>query len=495
MIWQGIQTFVSTLSSLAAKITGTAGAGYVDFPEQSIAPTAADSGAKKLYIDTAGLAKAVDSSGTVSPLNGSRTPDTFASHTGTALVTASTGSLPPSVMGEFQLFTGVGATERFEFEVVQGGDGVSRPMVDLPSNTNATWDANYVWIFAFAVYNGKLYAGNGGGSSSYPGIVYSYDGTSWANANIASGSGWSVNNLYVSSLVTYGGKLYAGTSRGSANGGSQIWSYNGTTWTNVTPGWTINNTTAASMCVYGGNLYVGTGCVSAQGGGEVWSYNGTTWTNTNLQLAPGWSTNNNYIYCMAIFNGNLYVGTISGSGASQVWVYNGATWANANIGWSANDVQCNSLAVYGGKLYAGSANTTSGASIYVTSNGSTWTAVSPAPGWGTANFQALSMAVCNGKLFVGTSNVGAQGAHVFTFDGSTWVDTNVVWASTQQYAYCMCVYHGTVYIGQSPLSGGAQVWSYSSYLPQMYVNGTNMYVNWNEGDCYPDYWRVRRISS
>ena len=65
-------------------------------------------------------------------------------------------------------------------------------------------------------------------------------------------------------------------------GGAQVWQYDGTTWTNVTPAWAAANTEALSMAVYGANLYVGT--VNSSGGAQVWQYNGTAWTNVTPEL-------------------------------------------------------------------------------------------------------------------------------------------------------------------------------------------------------------------
>jgi len=60
----------------------------------------------------------------------------------------------------------------------------------------------------------------------------------------------------------------------------------------------------SSMAVYG-NLYVGTENLTT--GTEIWQYNGTTWTQVNTNRfgdANNWGSNS-----MAIYNGNLYVGT------------------------------------------------------------------------------------------------------------------------------------------------------------------------------------------
>ena len=183
----------------------------------------------------------------------------YAAHTGTTLVTTSAGSLPPTVMGEFALFTGVLVTDQFSFEMVNE----SFALVTKTLSTNIGWAAANTFVLSMAVYGGKLYVGsfNAGGSQ-----VWSLDGAVWAGANI----GWAAANTNTYSMAVYGGKLYVGSSNA---GGSQVWSFNGAAWANANIGWAAANTGAYSMAVYGGKLYVGS-CNA--GGGQVWTYGSYT---------------------------------------------------------------------------------------------------------------------------------------------------------------------------------------------------------------------------
>ena len=77
---------------------------------------------------------------------------------------------------------------------------------------------------------------------------------------------WGLGIVDVWSMTEYHGKLYAGTQ--NFLGSAQVWTNDGTTWTNVSPSWGSSVYSAMSMTVYGENLYVGT---AGAGAAQVWS--------------------------------------------------------------------------------------------------------------------------------------------------------------------------------------------------------------------------------
>ena len=119
--------------------------------------------------------------------------------------------------------------------------------------------------------------------------------------------------LSTQSMTVYNGHLYVGT---YASGAAQVWSYDGTTWTNVSAAWTRSY--AYSLAVYGGRLYAGTTNYST--GAQVWSYDGTTSAN----VSPSWDSNNSQADSMAAFGGSP-MEELPTCGGSQVWSYNGTT--------------------------------------------------------------------------------------------------------------------------------------------------------------------------
>ena len=103
--WTGSHVFPSILNALSLKITGMAGAGYVQLPSQSSDPATPPTGIVRFFLNSLNTLMLKNESGVVSSVGTSSIPSFYASHTGTVLVTTSTGSLPPTVLGDFQLFT------------------------------------------------------------------------------------------------------------------------------------------------------------------------------------------------------------------------------------------------------------------------------------------------------------------------------------------------------------------------------------------------------
>ncbi len=149
-------------------------------------------------------------------------------------------------------------------------------------------------------------------------------------------------------------------------------------------------------------------------------YAAQTWTN----VSPSWDPANDYVYSMAVYGGNLYVGTYNG-GPAGVWQYNGTTWTDVSPPWAAGNAGAESMAVYGGNLYAGTGNG-GGAQVWQY-NGTTWTNVSPS--WTPDNFAVYSMAAYGSNLYVGTSNSGNAAAQVWQLyvGESTSVPTMTEW--------------------------------------------------------------------
>lgn len=103
------------------------------------------------------------------------------------------------------------------------------------ADLNSSWsDGTYSWVRTMAVYNGYLYAGTGySGGSNPTGDVWRWDGSTWTQSG---GDGiansWSVaeNREEVGNLITYKGKLYAGTGY-SGNVDALIYSFGDNAYT------------------------------------------------------------------------------------------------------------------------------------------------------------------------------------------------------------------------------------------------------------------------
>src|SRR5439155_27293903 len=85
-------------------------------------------------------------------------------------------------------------------------------------------------IRAIAVYNGKLYAGQGNDTGE--GDVLVFDGTSWikpGDAGCTASSGcYDGSQEYFHALAVYDGKLYAGQGKDAGDGDVLV--FDGTNW-------------------------------------------------------------------------------------------------------------------------------------------------------------------------------------------------------------------------------------------------------------------------
>ena len=309
----------------------------------------------------------------------------------------------------------------------------------------------------------------------------------------ASGGFGDPHNVAVWSMAVYGGRIYAGTNEGTH--GCEIWSSNGSGWTQVigggpagsstAPGFgSANNYIAGSMAVFGDFLYVGTGNGT---GCRIWRHDGSTWTQVvgagpgGTATGPGFgNAGNESADSIVVYGSHIYVGTWNDAGC-QVWrSTNGTDWAPvvggtapmpAGFGSGENkSAEC--MCAYGANLYAGTYNLAVGCQLW-RYDGTNWTAVvgggaaMPA-GFGSVNdFTARGMAVFESSLYVGTP--GGGGCEVRRFDGTNW--TLIVGpggpmpagfgSANNTYAFSMTAYDSHLYVGTYNTVAGCEVWLYS----------------------------------
>jgi hypothetical protein len=290
----------------------------------------------------------------------------------------------------------------------------------------------------------------------------------WNQANV-SGFG-TPNEQSAYRMAVYNSKLYVGI---WGTNGAQVYKYDGSTWTKITPGWnTSNNVGVTSMAEYMGSLFVGT--YNTNSGAEVWEYDGTTWTNITTTLP--WTSPNYAADSMAEFNNKLYVATANGSG-SEVWEYDGSNWSQVTTSWNATNVRSHRMVVYSSKLYVGTENTTTGAEVWEYDG--TWANITATSPWGSSTTAAAGMAEFNGKLYVATYNA-STGAEVWEYE-SSWSQVSS-WGfgdMNNQKANGMAVYNSELYVGTRNDTVGAQIW----------VKDGTFYVDTTLGTDLPTYGR------
>jgi hypothetical protein len=249
-------------------------------------------------------------------------------------------------------------------------------------------------------------------------------------ALIGRGFGTVVNEA-ISSLAMYGGKLYAGTMNqypNMGNNGCEVWCFDP-----ASPGWTQvvgpassepggfgknSNYQATSMASLGGLLFVGTYNWDNSQGCEVWSFDGTNWTNTG---AGGLGNiNNQDASAMTVYNHAVYVGTENYTDGCQLFRYNGSGWDQVNetgfgSTYGAQRITC--LTPYPTKLYAGTENGTT--TVFGSEDGNSWTAENAVSSFGNPNVSAITDMAwreeagdMGPRLYVGTEDLAA-GADVY----------------------------------------------------------------------------------
>lgn len=234
-----------------------------------------------------------------------------------------------------------------------GGDGI-----------NSGWaDSTYEYVFSLATFNGQLCAGLGW--SNLDSEVWCYNGSIWTKiGGDGVNSSWNSGYEAVYTLLEFNGQLYAGI--GNSTNDGEVWRYNGSTWTQI-GGDTLNSSWGAdgqggiyTLAVYDGSLIAGVSRSFGSNWSEVWSWNGSAWTQIggsgiNSSWADGDARD---IGSITEYNGALYVGLNLDSAGGEVWRYNGSSWSkiggdSINDGFSEAIDIVPAMTVYDGKLYAG----------------------------------------------------------------------------------------------------------------------------------------------
>ncbi|MDO8635350.1 MAG: LamG-like jellyroll fold domain-containing protein, partial [Dehalococcoidia bacterium] len=185
----------------------------------------------------------------------------------------------------------------------------------------SSWSTSYTGsqeaIYALAVYNGKLYAGQGYSSNS--GDVLVFDGSTWSTSYDGS-----TEAIYA--LAVYNGKLYAGT--GIGTGEANILVFDGNTWSTSYVASAGVSGRIYALAVYNGKLYASQGL--GIGYGDMLVFDGSTWTTS-------YNGSQEAIYVLAVYNGKLYAGQGYDSGDGDVLVLNAGNQAQSTTtSWSTS---------------------------------------------------------------------------------------------------------------------------------------------------------------
>ncbi|HTA78263.1 MAG TPA: kelch repeat-containing protein, partial [Terracidiphilus sp.] len=201
----------------------------------------------------------------------------------------------------------------------------------------------YIHAMTYDGADGQTVLFGGFGENGFLNDTWTWNGTTWTNvtpANAADspavrGAHAMVYDATHNQVVMFGG--FNSTSQRLGD----TWVWNGTIWTNVTPASPANSPSArdAAVMVYDaaqGNvvLFGGSTLGSPSAVGDTWVWNGTTWTNvTPASAANSPSARSDYsmVYDAALGQVVLFGGEdASGNYLNDTWTWNGTTWTQAN---------------------------------------------------------------------------------------------------------------------------------------------------------------------
>lgn len=354
--------------------------------------------------------------------------------------------------------------------------------------------------------NNKLYASPSTTTGTQLSMFWEYSGSAWTQIgggylNESWGGG---NTSKVTSTTTVNGKMYI--SLGEQINTAAVYEYDGTTANRIGGGglnnsWGINSyESVLSMVGYKGNLYVGLGTTA--GDAEIWSWNGSTWSQVGGDgVGSSWQSSDNFTLAksLAVWKGKLYAGTGNGAGMAEIWEYNGSTWSKiagdgVNSSWTTNPRLVETMTVYKDKLCAGLGGNGSWGEIWCWGGGNTWSRIGGGNGISVNGFSnstawVYQLITFNGKMYAGAST----GSHIVTiweWDGSSWTqvggsDVKNSWSdSSYTTPSSIAVYNGELYLGMN-YSGSSNptgdVWKYNGTAWSQ-VGGDGLNGSWSVGD-------------
>ena len=250
------------------------------------------------------------------------------------------------------------------------------------------------WVYSFTVSGNKIFAGTGSNGV----YLSTNNGSNWISANTG------LPSVQITSLVTSGDNIFAGTSHGTFGYGVFLSTNDGINWTPVNSG-LPNSASIMSLAVSpgigGDKIFAGT----YQDGIFLSTNNGSNWQNISNGLPP----NMPLVFSFAFSGVNIFAGTSSGVFLST---NNGSSWT------LSGSFHVRSLAIIGNNMFAGGGT---GSGIFLsTDNGSSWTSVNSGL---LESYSVWSFANSGNNIFVSGQNDFGGGIYLSTNNGTNWTST------------------------------------------------------------------------
>jgi hypothetical protein len=292
-------------------------------------------------------------------------------------------------------------------------------------NWNQVYSTGNMSVYSLGTFDGKLYAGEGGGMSGEGADggahLYSFDGSNWSASSHLTAQGG-----IITSIKEYNNNLYFSEINGYPYG--TLWMLNGSNFSlmyseayNLLGG---NTFMMESLVVYDGRLYAGKRSTMDLADyypniPSIIVYNGTSWSSSYLADAR--------IPALKVFDGKLYAGVLHEwpqiDGNVNIMSFNGTTWSPSHNGtWLVT-----SFEEYDGLLYAGT-----NSSILILNGTTWWTACK-------TDSEVRALKSFNGKLYAAMLNGG-----ILSYNGTACVASY----DKDKTFYALEAFGGRLYAGQ-----------------------------------------------
>ena len=337
-------------------------------------------------------------------------------------------------------------------------------------NSNGFGDQDAGEVTALETFNGYLYAGTHNPIDPEPlydgaGIFRSPDGVNWTSViDPGFGNTHDIAPPAILDFIVFNNRLYASTGRGNA---SQIWrTLNGVIWApmDVTGFSDPDNVDLTALVEYGGKIYAGV--TNQVTGAQIWSSftgDNNTWT----RVAPAvLGTEPSTITGFAVFDGGLHAAVeFESDTPAQIWRSYGGGWTTiVNDGFGDSDtIATGGMAEFGGYLYVGAGNDVVGAQLWRTNDGTSW-AQAITPSFGDPNNQKVDMVyVFQNQLYVSVKNT-LTGIEIWrSTDGTLWEQANQdgfgdSHNASSNWSNASTDFLGQLYVGTANTIDGGELW-------------------------------------
>ena len=300
-------------------------------------------------------------------------------------------------------------------------------------------------VNALKEWNNKLYAGGCLSINSNAMGVASFDGQKFDSLGNGLQSGGAYAFTQHNNILYVGGYFASG---GGVPNSASVAGWNDTVWSSTN---NIYNDQINAVASYKGELYVG-GSFQQLGGNpnahKIAKWNGSTWSSVGGAFPL---TEQAEVYCMAVYNGELYVGGNIGlpGGPNKFYnliKWNGAKWDSVGGQFGGGYVTSLCVDTVNNVLYIGGGLTFAGAiPIWSVAKWDGINLSSPG-GLGITN-GALSMCMFNNELYVG--GTGWSDTVLAKYDGVTWtrITPFPIYKGSSGVIYALAEYQGNLYVG------------------------------------------------